>query len=40
MDWKWQSNLYDLAVIFYYNQLNYAVTVAEYVYCFCKVYIG
>lgn len=40
MDWKWQSNLYDLAVIFYYNQLNYAVTVGKYVYFICNVYTG
>lgn len=40
MDWKWQSNLCDLAVIFYYNQLNYAGTVVKYVYFSSNVYTG
>lgn len=40
MDWKWQSNLYDLAVIFYYNQLNFTCTVEKYVYFICNVYTG
>ncbi len=40
MDWKWQSNLYDLAAIFYYNQLNYAGTVEKYVYFIYNVYTG